>query len=222
MVKHYTTYLFDLDGTLTDSKPGITNSILYALSKLGIEEENKTSLDKFIGPPLLDSFMKYYGLDESRAREAVAQYREYYGTRGIYESKLCGGISDLLAILDAKGCRLILATSKASIYALRILEHFSIDGYFDSVFGSNFDLTRASKTEILADILEEISPYSKDFCLMIGDHRDDVTGARENGIDSVAVTYGYGSEQELAELDPTYMVHCVGELSNLLLRSTWQ
>ncbi|UCF71726.1 MAG: HAD hydrolase-like protein [candidate division WOR-3 bacterium] len=219
-MKHYTTYLFDLDGTLTDSKPGITNSILYALARLGLKEEDRTRLEKFIGPPLLESFMKYYGLDESRAREAVARYREYYGTRGIYESELYDGISDLLATLDAKGCRLILATSKASIYALRILEHFGIDGYFDSVFGSNFDLTRASKTEIIADILEEISPYSRDFCLMIGDHRDDVMGARENGVDSIAVTYGYGSAQELAELDPTYIAHCVGELSALLFIST--
>jgi len=217
-MKRYTTYLFDLDGTLTDSRAGITNSIQYALAKMGMAETDEASLEKFIGPPLLGSFRKYYGLSDDKAREAVANYREYYADKGIFENKVYDGISDLLSKLDENGCRLILATSKASLYAQKILEHFGLDLYFDSVFGSNFDLTRASKTEIIADIVGGIFQHSKDLCLMIGDHRDDILGAKENGIDSVAVTYGYGSHDELIEVDPTYIVHTVDELRALLLR----
>jgi phosphoglycolate phosphatase len=215
--KHYRTYFFDLDGTLTDPQVGITNSILYALARLGITETDRKSLIKFIGPPLLESFRKWYGFSDAEARQAVAVYREYYAERGIYENTMYDGIDGLLSALHVRSCRLILATSKPTVYAHKILEHFRISQYFDRVVGSNFDLTRAAKVEIIHDILHEMSRQDRGACIMIGDHVDDIHGAYENGIDSVAVTYGYGLERDLVEAGPTHIVHTVQELRALLL-----
>lgn len=219
MREHYNTYLFDLDGTLTDPQVGITNSILYALARLGITETDRKSLVKFIGPPLLESFRKWYGFSDAEARQAVAVYREYYAERGIYENNMYDGIDGLLSALHARSCRLILATSKATVYAHKILEHFRISQYFDRVVGSNFDLTRAAKVEIIHDILREMSRQDREVCIMIGDHVDDIHGAYENGIDSVAVTYGYGSLKDLSKCRPTYIVHTVQGLASLLIGS---
>ncbi len=219
MRKRYKTHLFDLDGTLTDPQVGITNSIQYELTRFGITEKDKKGLVKFIGPPLLESFCKYYGFSESEGRTAVDIYREYYAERGIYENKIYEGVEGLLATLHSRGCVLILATSKATMYAQKILEHFGIAQYFDQIVGSNFDLTRAAKFEIIRDILHEIPQRELEACVMIGDHMDDINGARENGIDSVAVAYGYGSEEDLVRLQPTYVVHTVQELRVLLLES---
>lgn len=217
MPQHHTTYLLDLDGTLTDPQVGIINSILYALTRLGITEADRKGLVKFIGPPLLESFCKYYGLSESEGRRAVAIFREYYAEKGIYENRIYEGIVDILSGLHSMDRRIILATSKATVYAKRILEHFGIRQYFDLVVGSNFDLTRAVKSEIIADILKDSPFLARENCVMIGDHVDDIRGARENGIDSVAVTYGYGLERDLVETKPKYVVHTVQELRALLL-----
>jgi phosphoglycolate phosphatase len=220
LTKHYETFLFDLDGTLTDPQVGIINSILYALERFGIAESDRKGLVKFIGPPLLDSFRKWYGFSDPEARKAVALYREYYAELGIYENMMYDGIGDLLSGLHSRGHVLILATSKATIYAQKILEHFRIAQYFDRVEGSNFDLTRAAKSDIISDILSETSARDRGEYLMIGDHADDINGARENGIDSVAVTYGYGSKETLAKAGPTHTVHTVQELRTLLLKSS--
>lgn len=220
MTKLYKTYLFDLDGTLTDPQVGITNSIQYALTRFDINEKDKKGLTKFIGPPLLESFCRWYGFDDKQGRKAVAIYREYYAERGIYENTMYDGIDSLLSELHSRGCVLILATSKATIYAHKILKHFRIANYFDRVVGSNFDLTRTAKSEIIRDILHEIPQQDRAACVMIGDHSDDINGARDNGIDSVAVTYGYGSEKDLAEVMPTYTVHTIQELHTLLLKSS--
>lgn len=217
MKRRYKTFLFDLDGTLTDPQVGIINSILYALKRFGITESDRKGLLKFIGPPLMESFCKYYGFSESDGRKAVAVFREYYAEKGIYENKIYDGVEDMLSGLHSRGYRLVLATSKATVYARRILEHFGIAQYFDRVVGSNFDLTRALKSEIIADILVAAAPPEKGECIMIGDHVDDIRGAQENGIDSVAVTYGYGLERDLVEVKPTYIIHTVQELRTLLL-----
>ena len=219
MREHYNTYLFDLDGTLTDPQVGITNSILHALARLGITETDRKSLVKFIGPPLLESFRRWYDFSDAKARQAVAFYREYYAERGIYENTMYDGIDGLLSDLHAHGCPVILATSKATIYAQKILDHFRISQYFDQVVGSNFDLTRAAKAEIIHDILDEMSRKARRECIMIGDHVDDIRGAHENGIDSVAVTYGYGSVEDLSKCRPTYIMHTVQELVSLLIGS---
>jgi phosphoglycolate phosphatase len=219
--KQYKIYLFDLDGTLSDPQVGIINSILYALARFGITEGDRKGLVKFIGPPLLESFCKYYGFSESEGRKAVAVFREYYAEQGIYENKIYDGVDDILSELHSRGFMLILATSKATIYAQRILDHFGIARYFNRVVGSNFDLTRAAKSEIIADILGDATRLAKRDFVMIGDHVDDIRGARENGIDSVAVAYGYGSEEDLIDAGPTYIVHAVRELRTLLLKKRY-
>jgi phosphoglycolate phosphatase len=216
-MQHYTTYLFDLDGTLTDPRTGITKSVLYALDKLGIPEAEPKRLETFIGPPLLESFKKSYGLSDDKARQAVTYYREYFTDVGIFENNVYEGIGDLLSRLDVLGCQLALATSKPTIYAERILEHFSLRQYFDLVVGSNMDLTRVSKDEIITEVLRVLR-HAKPSGIMIGDRAEDIMAAKVCMIDSIAVGYGYGSEEELSDTKPTYIVHTVDELSTLLLR----
>ena len=216
MTRHYNFFIFDLDGTLTDPKVGITNSIRYALERLDIKEKDEGRLVKFIGPPLLESFCRYYGLSDSRARQAIDYYREYFTNKGIFENQVYDGVRDLLAGLQKHKCQLVIATSKPTIYAKRILKHFRLHGYFDLVVGSNMDLTRASKSEVVAEVLKLI-PDSKDSAILIGDRADDVMAAKACMIDSVAVGYGYGSESELIGIKPTYTIHTVGELTRLLL-----
>jgi phosphoglycolate phosphatase len=216
-MKKYEIILFDLDGTITDPQVGITKSILYALSKMGIEEKNPARLVEFIGPPLPESFNKFYGLDEVAARVAVSFYREYYTESGIYEAILYPGVTDLLKVLCENNRRLILATSKATIYAERVAKHFDFDRYFCMIAGSNFDLTMLQKHEIVEYALRNIGDYHKDGTVMVGDRSDDIDAARLNGIDSIAVTYGYGSREELKKCNPIYTINSVEDLIRLLL-----
>jgi len=213
---HYRLFIFDLDGTLTDPKVGITNSIQYALTCLGIKEKDKKYLTKFIGPPLHESFRKYYNMNDATARQAVGYYREYFADKGIFENQIHIGISDLLSKLDEFGFQLILATSKPTIYAEKILDYFRVRQYFDLVVGSNMDLTRTSKDEIITEVLRVI-PDAKESGIVIGDRADDIMAARAHLMDSVAVGYGYGSEEELSAAKPTYVMHTVRELTMLLL-----
>ncbi|KPK73783.1 5'-nucleotidase [candidate division WOR_3 bacterium SM23_60] len=216
MTRHYNFFIFDLDGTLTDPKVGITNSIRYALERLDIKEGDESRLVKFIGPPLLESFCRYYGLSDSRARQAIDYYREYFTNKGIFENQVYDGIRDLLSRLHKHKCQLVIATSKPTIYAKRILKHFRLHGYFDLVVGSNMDLTRSSKSEVITEVLK-FMPDSKGKAILIGDRADDVIVAKAYMIDSVAVGYGYGSESELIAAKPTYTIRTVGELTRLLL-----
>ena len=135
----FDTILFDLDGTLTDPGEGITNSVAYALRKYGIEVSDRSELYKFIGPPLKDSFMKYYGFDEDKAEEAIAYYREYFRDTGIFENRVYEGVEDMLRGLQANGKRIVLATSKPEEFAIRILEHFGLRKYFTVVAGASMD-----------------------------------------------------------------------------------
>jgi phosphoglycolate phosphatase len=215
-MKPYDIILFDLDGTLTDPKTGITKSIQYALEKLGIKEENQNKLEAFIGPPLLESFKKYYSFGDSKARQAVDYYREYFSNKGIFENNVYRGIPELLKHLYDKKKRLILATSKPTIYSKRILKHFALHKYFYFVVGSNLDLTLTSKTEIIRNILLKLKDYRKNQVVMIGDRKEDVIGAQQNSLDSIAVTYGYGSTEELKKVNPTYIIHSVEELKLLI------
>ncbi|KPJ72348.1 5'-nucleotidase [candidate division TA06 bacterium DG_78] len=215
-MKTYDIILFDLDGTLTDPKAGITKSIQYALAKLGIIEENQNKLEPFIGPPLLESFKKFYSFGDSKARQAVDYYREYFSNKGIFENNVYRGIPELLKQLYDKKKRLILATSKPTIYSERILKYFDLYKYFYFIFGSNLDLTLTSKTEIIKNVLLKLMDYQKNQVIMIGDRKEDVIGAQQNGLDSIAVTYGYGSNEELKKVNPTYIIHSVEELKLLM------
>lgn len=212
------TILFDLDGTLTDSGEGITRAVEYALDRCGITVEDRGTLGTFVGPPLLGSFRTYEGLDPKLAEQAVAWYREYYATTGIYEQSVYPGISDMLAHLSHHGARLLLATSKPTPYATDILAHLGLAAYFEHVVGSNFDLTRTDKAEVIAAALAAAQVHDKSRAVMVGDRMHDIIGARSNGIAAVGVTYGYGSLDELRAAEPTYLAQTVAELRDLLTR----
>lgn len=215
-MKHYETILFDLDGTLTDPKEGITKSVQYALKKMGIIEENREKLIKFIGPPLVESFQKYYNFEMDEVLEAIKAYREYFADKGIFDNQIFPGIPELLASLKDKGHRLGVATSKPTIYSEMILEHFNIDEYFDIVVGSNLDGTRVAKNEIIAVALQGLGIDNPDKVVMIGDRKHDIIGAKAHNIDSIGVLFGYGTKEELEEAGATYTVDSVVSLAELL------
>jgi phosphoglycolate phosphatase len=189
---------FDLDGTLTDPKPGITRSIQYALQKLdhpAIPTEDE--LTWCIGPPLRASFVRLLGADHS-ADNAVAFYRERFSDVGLYENGVYDGVREVLALLGAAGPRLFVATSKPHVYAERIVAHFGLRDHFERVFGSELDGTRVDKSDLLAYALRETS-VDPARTVMIGDRSHDMVGARNNGMAGIGVLYGYGSQAELLE-----------------------
>ena len=192
----YSTILFDLDGTLTDSEQGIINSIEYALTKYEIRLESKADLRKFLGPPLKDSFIQFCGFSDEKADEAVNFYREYFKEKGIFENIVYQGIYDLLKKLKSKNKTLILATSKPEPFTLRILEHFDLLNYFDFVAGSNMDNTRCRKDEVISYALNSCKITNLSSTIMVGDREHDIIGAKKVGIDSIGVLYGYGNLQE--------------------------
>lgn len=215
----YEIILFDLDGTLTDPKVGITLSVQYALHKMGIKEEDPDTLTPFIGPPLLESFKEMYHMNDEEAIQAIQYYRERFSATGLYENKVYFGIRELLFSLKNQGKKLIVATSKPTAFSIQILEYFDLKQFFTVVVGSNLDGTRTEKSDVIEFALEgeNLSDLSK--VVMIGDRKYDIIGAKKNNIDVIAVTYGYGSEQELAAAEPNYIVSSVTELAKLLSNS---
>ena len=215
--------LFDLDGTLTDPKVGICTCVQYALASFGIEEPDLDKLEPFIGPPLKDSFMKFYQMDEAQAEAAIEKYRERFSDTGIFENKLYAGIPEMIRALNSKGMFMAVASSKPTVYVQRILEHFQIAKYFRVVVGSELDGTRTSKDEVVTEALRQLfgdKPVEKDKVYMIGDRCFDVEGAHAIGVEAVGVTYGYGSMEELKEAKADYIVRSVEELQKFLLRGT--
>ncbi|MBP2636872.1 MAG: 5-nucleotidase [Firmicutes bacterium] len=212
----YEVILFDLDGTLTDPKLGITKSVQYALAKFNIHEPDLDKLVPFIGPPLVESFQEFYALSEEAAVDGVGYYREYFTKAGIFENAVYPGIKDMLTQLTAQGKRLIVATSKPTVFSEQIIEHFELKQFFEMVVGSNLDGSRIHKAEIIAFILAEIGAFDCKNIVMVGDRMHDIVGAQKNDIDSIAVKYGYGTETELVAEKPTYLVRSVSELTELL------
>jgi phosphoglycolate phosphatase len=190
-----TTIYFDLDGTLTDPKLGITRSIQYALGRLDRPPPPEDELTWCIGPPLRASLKKLLGTDDL-AGQALSLYRERFTDIGIFENKLYPGIENTLSVLAKSGRRLFVATSKPSVYAERIIDHFKLTAFFERVFGSELDGRRSDKTELLGYALQKmhIDPLQ---AIMIGDRSHDMIGARNNGMTAVGVLYGYGSKEEL-------------------------
>lgn len=207
----YKYLFFDLDGTLTDPAEGITNSIIYSLNKFNIEVNDRTSLYKFIGPPLVDSYMKFYGFDEKKAWTAVQYYREYFSVNGLFENKVYGGMEKLLDTLQKQGHKLYVATSKPKEYSVRILDKFGLLKYFEYVSGSSMDEKDCDKATIIKNALTVSSADKKDV-LMIGDRCFDINGAKANGIDSLAVLYGYGSREEIINSAPNYIAKTVDDI----------
>ncbi|WJE54752.1 HAD family hydrolase [Bacillus cereus] len=208
----YTTFLFDLDGTLTDPKEGIINSVLYALRKMEIDEQNQEELESFIGPPIQHSFAGRYEMNEKQVEQAVTYFREYLQRSGLLENKVYEMIPCVLKELRDKKKRLFVATSKPTIFAKQVLEHFNLIHFFEEIVGSNLDGTRIRKDEIIEYILHTNPELQREEVVMIGDRKHDMIGANCNGIDSIGVLYGYGSEEELKEAGATHIVKHVEEL----------
>ncbi|MCR5684737.1 MAG: HAD-IA family hydrolase [Lachnospiraceae bacterium] len=192
----YKYLLFDLDGTLTESGPGIMNAAKSALQYYGIEGWSEEELKRFIGPPLKDSFMNYCGFDEEKAVQAIVKFREYYTTKGWCENKPYEHVPEMLETLHGRGYKLIVATSKIEAQAVRICEHFGLSQYLDDIVGSD-DGNRALKKDVINFVLDKYDIRNKDEAIMIGDREHDILGAKATGIDSMGVLYGYGSRGEL-------------------------
>lgn len=207
--------LFDLDGTLTDPKEGITRSAAHALRHFGIEADPE-NLTFFIGPPLYDSF-SLYDIPADRLGEAVAVFREYFEPRGWRENVPYPGIERTLERLQTAGVKLILATSKAEKFAVRIMEYFDLAKYFTLLCGAPMDPQKAAKAAIVARALHDAGVSDLSRAVMVGDRRHDVEGARENGIDTVGVLWGYGSREELAGAGAKVLVEEMEELETILL-----
>lgn len=215
--KAYQTILFDLDGTLTASKPGIVRAFNYALKSMGLEEQNEAALEKYVGPPLKYSFMTACGFTPEQADEAIRHYRKYYTARGMYENSVYPGMHELLQNLRASGKTLAVATSKVAVHAREILDYFKLAEYFTVIAGSNLDGTRSAKEEVVRYCLEELRITQKDSVVLVGDTKYDIVGARKAGIDSIGVLYGYGKLEELENEHPTHIVKTVEDLGRLLL-----
>ena len=193
-MKNYRYVLFDLDGTLTESGEGIINSAVYALKKFSIEPEMST-MTKFLGPPLKDSFRDFYGFDDEKCEQAVKYYREYYTTKGIFENRVYEGVEDCLKMLSEAGLHLAVATSKPQVFAVKILEHFHLAQYFDYIGGVN------DRSQVI----------------MAGDRHHDVLGAKALGIDCIGMLYGYGTREELSKAGAVYIAETPLEAAKWLL-----
>lgn len=213
----YETILFDLDGTLTDSKPGITRGVQHALAGMGITVEDADELTHFVGPPLAESFGRYYGFDAEQARQAIAIYRERFATIGIFENGVFPGIPMMLASLREAGVTLAIASSKPTVYIERILEHFDLADSFAAVVGSNLDGTRIDKEDVIAHALTRLPGCDRGLVVMVGDREHDVFGARAHDIETIAVSYGYSLPGELAAAAPLAIVDTVEDLAGMLL-----
>lgn len=222
--------LFDLDGTVTDSNLGITRCVQYALLDQGIDEQDMSVLEEYIGPALDDSFKKYHGLNDEQAAKAVAKYRERYRDTGIFENEVYDGIVPCLETLKAAGKIICLSTCKPEPFAVRILEHFKLDKYFDVVTGSDLEGTRKQKYQVIEEtfkrlsanvlrkeLTEELLNEIKADSVMIGDRNQDVNGAHQVGIECIGVRYGYAKPDELEDAGVDYIVETIPELTALIL-----
>lgn len=215
--------LFDLDGTLSDPKIGITSSVQYALRAFGIDEPNLDKLEPFIGPPLADSFMEFYGFTREQAEQAIVKYRERFDKQGIYENELYEGIDKMLLALKKSGKILAIASSKPTPLVIRVLEYFQIKQYFDYIVGSEFDGRRSKKEEVVEEALRLMLPAQlnaqeqKERVAMVGDRKFDIEGAKAFGLTSVGVSFGYASEGELETAGADYIVDTVSHLQELLI-----
>ena len=211
----YETVLFDLDGTLTDSGPGIMNAVRYALNKMGIEETDISRLRSFIGPPLHENFSKLYNMDYDTAWVAVNTFREYYLDKGWMENEPYPGIPELLHDLRTAGKTLMVATSKPDETARRVLEHFDLTKYFHRIQGATFQDTHCQKADVIRMVLSEC-PHIEPV-VMVGDRENDCEGASKNDIPCIGVLYGYGDRLELEGAGAALIAPTVEDLRAILL-----
>lgn len=217
----YEYILFDLDGTLTDSGIGIMNSFIYTFKKFGIEIKDKNELNKFIGPPLDYSFEKICGFSKEKTDLAIKYYREYYKDKGLFENLVYEGIEDLLKTLKGSSKKLIVATSKYETFARQILEHFNLAQYFTYIAGSTYDATRSKKSDVIKYALESCNINDLSKAIMIGDREHDIFGAKEAGINSIGVLFGYGSRNELTQAGADFIAETPADIAQILLDSKY-
>lgn len=208
----YDAVLFDLDGTLTASAPGIFGSVQHALMQLGYPPLEDSKLPGFVGPPLYESFERIAGLDASQAEQAVAAYREHYEDSGLFRATVYEGIPNLLRQLRAQGVYVALASAKPIALAHRVLEHFGLTRFFDRVVGADPGRRESDKQSLLQDAL----PARYERAAMVGDRRYDMEAAKALGLDAVGATWGYGTEAELREAGADAVAHTVGEAARYL------
>lgn len=208
----YKYILFDLDGTLTNPELGITNCVMYALEKFGIKESDRKKLYPFIGPPLTYSFQNFYGLSEEESKQAVIFYRERFSVKGLYENEVYKGVPEMLQSLKQQGKVIILATSKPEKFAVEILKHFDLYQYFDYIAGATMDGSRGEKADVIAYALEISNIEDKSQAVMVGDRNYDILGAKEHGLDSMGVLFGFGDLEELTNAGATYIAETVEEI----------
>ncbi len=215
-MKKYDVILFDLDGTLTDPEIGITTCVQYALAGQGIEIEDRRSLRSFIGPPLMDSFQNKFDMTYEQAEKAVAKYRERFSTVGLFENQVYPNIDILLEKLKLQGKIIALATSKPEKFAIQILEHFGLDGYFDEICGAEMEVGgRNSKEDVIRYVLHCLGIEDKSTVVLVGDTKYDILGATVCGIDSIGVLYGFGAKSEMS--GAVALAANVAELEKILL-----
>lgn len=213
---------FDLDGTLTDPFLGITNSIIYSLGKMGREAPPREALARFIGPPLRTGYKEFLGMTDEEAERGVVYYREYYSAGGLLENTLYNGIEELLRKLKDAGFCLCVATSKPEEFAVRILEHFDIAKYFTHICGASLDSTRTTKTAVIEYLLSKLEEDGTDdneirrTSVMIGDRHHDIDGAKDTGISSIGILWGYGSEEELRGAGADHIAADAAELEAII------
>ena len=212
----YDIILFDLDGTLSDSGPGIMHSVRYALAKYGITGESEEALRRFVGPPMIESYMKFYGFDHEQAVQALAYYREDYLAGAIYMNTPYEGMEETLKGLKAAGKALVVATGKPTPMAEDVLRHFGWEGYFSYIAGATMDESRSEKNEIINYALDALGVSDRAGVLMVGDRDNDVLGSEKAGVDCCGVLWGYGSREELQGAGVKYLIEKPEELARLV------
>ena len=216
-MKNYDVIIFDLDGTLSNSKEGITKSVQYALEKFGIKEDNLDALEHFIGPPMKDELMRTYGFSEEKAEIGTAYYRERYTPIGLYETEIYPGTEKMLSDLKNAGKYIALATSKPLTMAEEVLRFLKINQYFDAVMGAQIKGPRQSKQAVLKALFEEFEINNKNKCIMIGDTCFDIDGAKAVGIDAIGVAYGFGDIKEMLEHGAVTIADSTADLTDIIL-----
>ncbi|HRF67064.1 MAG TPA: HAD-IA family hydrolase [Ignavibacteria bacterium] len=210
----YKNILFDLDGTITDSSPGIINSYLHSLTRIDLAENDIDMLRSYIGSPLRAYYTERHNMSTADSDIAVKHFREHYAETGLFENTVYPGMDELIHKLHDSGFRLYIATSKPLQFAITVLDHFNLKEYFNSIHGSDMSADNKPKDKLIADAIL-MNGLIKSECVMIGDRYHDINGAKVNGIDSIAVTYGYGSMDELAKLEPVFMAANTRELTEI-------
>jgi phosphoglycolate phosphatase len=215
MISNFDTLLFDLDGTLTDSTEGIVKCLEYALERMGYDIPEDTN--KFLGPPLYTSFAEFCGMNEEQVNEAVRIFRERYSTVGLFENRVYDGVPEMLKRLRDGGKRIMVATSKPEVYAVRIFDRFGLSPFFEIVGGANINGTRNNKDEVIEYVLEKAGISDKSRVLMIGDRRQDVLGAHKTGLKCMGILWGFGSVEELTEAGADYIAETPEKAADMLL-----